>query len=422
MSASEQLDHSSPFAEAMRSGGGASEAADTLGPLPASPSRHPPGGGGGGGGGSGGVVVAVGPPPTLLQRLLACACVAPRTLPPLEEQPRVLVPRRTLSRQVSLYAGPARSGSLTQLRSTFRVRPPPGDCLGPRPAAPGRMCAGVALAGRPRRAAPHRGHARVPARAPSPLAAADVQWYEAQSKFPGELSSQLRSLALSGSLSVDSTALQAADKGAGAAAAAPAEAPAAAAPAVPQKGPHVPDPPLLMAGVGSEFIPVPAEARWLSCWPPCCSRFGAERRGLKAAVHGPPCRRMLGAFATAPTPPHATLPAQTGFAGYWQKDVGRTTTPPLPCDDAIAASRLVRGAHESIPGILVRMARMARMRLARAPHAAAAGGRPACAAGVTRATRAPALPDHRDAQGGEHHRQAALDPAGPAEPLHGDVQ
>lgn len=184
--------------------------------------------------------------------------------------PPPLAERRTLTKQVSLYAGPPRARSPS-----------------------------------------------LPAAASS--AFTDVEWFDAVSRFPGELSIALKSLVLPEEVAdavTDASAAATAGEGEGAAPAGAATADAAAgavaaAPApvaaVPRsislkKAPYIPDPPLEMAGADFEFIPVPAD---------------------------------------------------TGFAGYWAKDAARCTPSPLPCDDALDASRLLRSAHETIPGIWV---------------------------------------------------------------------
>lgn len=182
--------------------------------------------------------------------------------------PPPLAERRTLTKQVSLYAGPPRARSPS-----------------------------------------------LPAAASS--AFTDVEWFDAVSRFPGELSIALKSLVLPEEVAdavTDAAAAATAGEGAAPAGAATADAAAGAVAAAPapvaavprsislKKAPYIPDPPLEMAGADFEFIPVPAD---------------------------------------------------TGFAGYWAKDAARCTPSPLPCDDALDASRLLRSAHETIPGIWV---------------------------------------------------------------------
>ncbi|KAI8468804.1 MAG: hypothetical protein J3K34DRAFT_425963 [Monoraphidium minutum] len=71
-------------------------------------------------------------------------------------------------------------------------------------------------------------------------------------------------------------------------------------PAIQEPGPHVPDPPLEMAEKDFVFVP---------------------------------------------------LPAETGFDGYWEKDVERTSPNPQPIDVMLGSSRMAMKAHETIPGI-----------------------------------------------------------------------
>jgi hypothetical protein len=47
------------------------------------------------------------------------------------------------------------------------------------------------------------------------------------------------------------------------------------------------------------------------------------------------------------------VPEVTGFAGYWVKDLQRTSANPQPIDVMLGSSKMVARAHETIPGIWV---------------------------------------------------------------------
>lgn len=72
------------------------------------------------------------------------------------------------------------------------------------------------------------------------------------------------------------------------------------APAPPSKAPWIPDPPLVFAQPGLQFMPVPEH---------------------------------------------------TAYAAYWERDPERSTPYPCPCDVLLGASAIVQKVHASIPGM-----------------------------------------------------------------------